>query len=263
MPAMNPYTTIAKPVLESLKASYSKDLANPRTSRAIRGTIQNELAQIDAALDQQSAQHPRSDLPAATERPGIKARPPASASRPLVSKWPKGVHSRGEFILMRAEQLQSQIKKVFETALPHTREIVPHLETFLAAQKELVDRERTERREAQQSPRSGLPAATKGTLTQHQRSGLPAATDPSTRSGPEQWSEAWRDQTSGSEPTASAWPKGWPRTVADKQISTPCPVCGPEREVCFIKRDGIRCVVLGQMGPSRWHPTGDDETAIP
>jgi len=305
----NPYATIAKPDLEALKAGYLKDLANPRISPVMRGTIQTELSLINAAIrsinvaeaarakaeaDQKraaglaefqactaraigahdprsdlhaatgttgmgGAHNPRSDLHAATERPGtnapkssrgsLPAAPPQMALSPAnmgKPPWPKGVHSRGEFILMRAEQLQSQIKKLVCEPLSHTRSFLPQLDAFIKEQRVIVAAEKIERRAAEKDLRSSLPAATRGR---------------GVSSGPADWVETWKDGDNAS-PIASAWPKGWPRT-AQGDAPTPCPVCGPEREVCFIKSDGLRCVVAGQMGPSRWHPTSDSTSTSP
>jgi hypothetical protein len=61
--------------------------------------------------------------------------------------WPKGIATRGECILMRAEQLRNQMRRL-TAPLPYSAEFLPMLEAFCVEQKTLVDRERAERKDS-------------------------------------------------------------------------------------------------------------------
>jgi hypothetical protein len=188
------FAAMSKVELESLRAQHLTALAGKLTAPK-RAAIQAELAMVNAQIKQINIDKSRADKAAAdrrrslglaehqenTERALARIDPAALAavapSPPPTSTYPKGITTRGELILMRAEQLRNQLRRCAQP-MEHSLALLPGLEAFVEVQKAVVAKEKLERRAAEKT----LRAARRSPAT-------PAPQQPPDPS----WSETWTD----------------------------------------------------------------------
>lgn len=167
----NPYATMTKDHLLAVKAQFLDDIAkNPPGNVIVM--INAELAQVNeaikniniieanekrAAADRRKAEGQRilaentARALAKKHQPGdLLTRDMAPASTPSTNPGPqknKGrrFESLGEFILMRADQLRAAIRKIRADRHAFTDEFITHLEAYIVAQRDLVQREKKAR----------------------------------------------------------------------------------------------------------------------
>ncbi len=209
---------MTKTELEVLKADLLVVITRP-ISPAGRAEVQTMLALVNQAIKKINIEKARADKAAADRRKSaglaehqqntsraigrvsqLVAAPPyedelvtipilgtAIAARSTTTmlpptKWPKGIATRGECILMRAEQLRSQIRRLL-APLEFSTEFLPRLESFIERQKQIVDQERAERKTITVD---AIRDAAKAAIRPKERGAVPELS-------PSEWAETWKD----------------------------------------------------------------------
>lgn len=193
---------MTKPELETLRGAHLRALAGNLTATK-RAAIQAELSlvngqikhlnieqarQLKADADRRRAEglaiHQASTARAIAKlvettapREEIPSFPPEAktlliAPPPAPRSYPKGVQTLGEFILMRAEQLRSALRRPREP-MPHSTAFLAQLEGFLEVQRMIVEAEKRERKAAEKAHKTAT------------------ASPPPT--APADWKETWKD----------------------------------------------------------------------
>lgn len=177
-------------------AREAKSLADRRKAAGQKEHVENHRRAV-ANTKASSPEPQRGELPAATTCPDDSASDVDVAAimaklappDPHPVYYPKGIKSRGELILLRAEQLQKAIRRIRVDRLPFTDAFLPLLDAFIAQQKPIVAAERADRSEirARALAAGDLPAVSDAP----HRAERPPSTHPS--SSPVEWAETWND----------------------------------------------------------------------